>query len=183
MDDAPEADAGPATQDHCADQGQAFTISGASAHVPTGGSFSWQLINGSGSISNGNTLSPTVTLDAGQTTATLKLTVSGPSGTQCGNATDQVVLTVFPNPSVTISLEDACDGSLAQLRANPTGGAGGGTPANYTYQWSKDGAQISGATSQTLKVTAIGSYSVTIKDKSSQTCPATATKSLCFTLN
>jgi hypothetical protein len=182
MDDAPEADAGPATQDHCADQGQAFTISGASAHVPTGGSFTWELIAGSGSISNGNTLTPTVTLDAGQTTGTLKLTVSGPSGTQCGNATDQVVLTIFSNPSVTISLEDACDASLAQLKANPTGGAGGGNPANYTYQWSKDGGEISGATSQTLHVTAIGSYSVTVKDKSTQTCPASATKSLCFTL-
>src|SRR5262249_14825195 len=54
MDDSPEADAGPATQDHCADQGQSFTISGASTHVPTNGSFTWELIAGSGSISNGN---------------------------------------------------------------------------------------------------------------------------------
>jgi len=182
VQDGPEADAGTATKEQCASDGLAFTISGASAHVPTGGSLSWSITSGTATITNGSTLTPTITLN-GVGSATARLTVSGPSGTTCANATDDVVLTVLPNPTVTISLESACDVGLALLRANPNStGPSGNNPANYTYQWSKDGNVLSGQTSQTLNVTAIGLYSVTIEDNSAQTCPASAQTNLCFKL-
>jgi hypothetical protein len=182
VQDGPEADAGAPTREQCASDGLAFTISGASAHTPTDGSLSWSITSGTATITNGGTLTPTITLN-GAGSVTARLTVSGPSGTTCANATDDVVLTVLPNPTVTISLEAECDAGLALLKANPSStGPSGTNPANYTYQWSKDGNPLANETSQTLHVTALGLYSVTIRDNSAQTCPASAEINLCFKL-
>ena len=183
MDDAPEANIAVDSVEHCDNDGtgNVFDLStlNITDNVPAGGSRKWEITSGTATISDDTALKPTITITSG-TTATARLTVSGPAGTQCGDASDSVVLTILPNPTVTITLEDDCDVGLANLKANPSGGAGGGNPANYTYKWFKNDVELAGETSQTLNVTALGRYRVEIKDKSSQSCPASSEVDLCF---
>jgi len=77
-------------------EGSTFTVSTASASNYT--SLQWTH-NGTGTISNGTTLTPTYTPGVGETgTVTLTLTANGVNG--C-NATDAMVLTINQNPSIT----------------------------------------------------------------------------------
>jgi hypothetical protein len=60
------------------------------------------------------------------------------------------------------------------LKATASGGTG-----TIHYQWKKDGVDV-GTDSDTLTVSAIGTYSVTVTD--GKTCTGAATKKLCFSL-
>jgi hypothetical protein len=182
VDQAPSAAAGD-DQQRCntgAPSDKDFAVSG-SGTLPTGGTHTWSILAGgttTATIADASAFNTTITL-GGNGTVTARLTVTGPTGTSCTNATDDVVLTLNESPTVTITLENICDAGTADLKANPSGGSGA-----YTYQWSVGGAPIQNATNQTLHVTALGTYSVTVTDGQTggDRCSGSATKKLCFLL-
>jgi hypothetical protein len=88
----PVADAGNTSYEHCVTDGLAFTMSDATATVPSDGTLTWS-VTGGAQISNVNALNPTITL-TGAGTVTATLTVTGAAS--CGNAVDTATLTVSP---------------------------------------------------------------------------------------
>ena len=86
-----------------------------------------------------------------------------------------MTIKINPNPSVEISLEDACAGT-AHLHATVTGGT-----APYTFSWKKDGVAV-GGNSADLALTGPGSYTVSVTDSSATSCPSnTDTFVVCYT--
>src|SRR5258705_12499628 len=62
------------------------------------------------------------------------------------------------------------EGQSVLLRAVPQGGS-----STYTsYQWYRDGVEISGATDPTYEATAAGEYAVTVTDSDDTTSPPSA---------
>ena len=118
----------------------------------------------------------------GATTQSINVTASGSytcqvtdTGATCGNSvtTNAVVVTVNPNPSVTIS-ESACSVGNVTLTANPSGGTG-----PYTYLWAPGGQST-----PTIIVPGDGVnvYTVTVTDNNSCTgVSAPHTVTLCPT--
>ena len=78
----------------------------------------------------------------------------------CPSARLEVPITTqaLPKASITPTGDKVtlCEGTPKDFTAN--------TGTNYTYQWLKDGAAISGATSATYKVSQAGAYSVVVSD-------------------
>ena len=93
---------------------------------------------------------------------TLTLTTNDPVGS-CGPANDQMKITINPNPTVEISLADACL-STAHLHATVTGGV-----APYTFTWKKNGVAVAN-NSADLTLTGPGTYTVSVVDSSSTSC-------------
>lgn len=126
---------------------------------------------------NANTLNAVYTPSAAEIAAgsvTLTLTTDDPPGS-CNAATDTMTIKINPNPSVEISLEDACAGT-AHLHATVTGGT-----APYTFSWKKDGAAV-GGNSADLTLTGPGTYTVSVTDSSATSCPSnTDTFVVCYT--
>ena len=110
-------------------------------------------------------------LGAGQTktvnpTTTTTYTVTVSDSKNC-TATDQVIVTVNPRPTVTINKTDAsCGIANGSATANPTGG----TSPYTSYSWSN------GGTTQTINNLPAGSYTVTVTD--SKGCTGTATTTI-----
>ena len=139
-------------------------------------SASWS--GGTGTFSpNANTLNATYTPSAAEITAgsvTLTLTTNDPPGS-CGAATDTMTIKINANPSVDISLEDAC-AATAHLHATVTGGT-----APYNFTWKKNGVGV-GTNSADLTLTGPGTYTVSVTDSSPTSCPSnTDTFVVCFT--
>lgn len=139
-------------------------------------SASWS--GGTGTFSpNANTLDAVYTPSAAEIAAgsvTLTLTTNDPPGS-CNAATDTMTITINQNPSVEISLEDAC-AATAHLHATVTGGT-----APYTFSWKKDGVAV-GTNSDDLTLTGPGTYTVSVTDSSSTSCPSnTDTFVVCYT--
>ncbi|HKR23248.1 MAG TPA: hypothetical protein VJS17_11665, partial [Pyrinomonadaceae bacterium] len=133
---------------------------------------------GSGTFSpNANTLNAVYTPSAAEITAgsvVLTLTTNDPPGS-CGAAVDTMTITINANPNVVISLEDAC-AATAHLHATVTGGT-----APYTFTWKKDNVAV-GTNSADLTLTGPGTYTVSVTDSSSTSCPSnTDTFVVCFT--
>ena len=158
-------------------------VCAADPDVTLNGSFSGSALSaswsgGTGTFSpNANTLNAVYTPSGAEITAgsvVLTLTTNDPPGS-CGAATDTMTITINPNPSVEISLEDAC-ASTAHLHATVTGGT-----APYTFTWKKDGVAV-GTNSADLTLTGPGSYTVSVTDSSSTSCPSnTDTFVVCYT--
>jgi hypothetical protein len=105
---------------------------------------------------------------------TLTLTTNDPAGS-CGPANDQMKITINPNPTVEISLADACL-STAHLHATVTGGV-----APYTFTWKKNGVAVAN-NSADLALTGPGTYTVSVVDSSSTSCGSnTDSFVVCFT--
>ncbi len=158
-------------------------VCAADPDVTLNGSFSGSALSaswsgGTGTFSpNANTLNAVYTPSAAEIAAgsvTLTLTTDDPPGS-CGAATDTMTITINPNPSVEISLEDAC-AATAHLHATVTGGT-----APYTFSWKKDGVAV-GTNSADLTLTGPGTYTVSVTDSSSTSCPSnTDTFVVCYT--
>ena len=158
-------------------------VCAADPDVTLNGSFSGSALSaswsgGGGTFSpNANTLNATYTPSAAEIaagTVTLTLTTDDPPGS-CGVATDTMTITINPNPSVEISLEDAC-AATAHLHATVTGGT-----APYTFTWKKDNVAV-GTNSADLTLTGPGTYTVSVTDSSSTSCPSnTDTFVVCYT--
>jgi hypothetical protein len=180
VDQAPVA-VDVANQDRCdsgAPADKVFTVDSAGSTIPVGGSLTWSIQSGTATIGDGSVAathaaSTTVTL-SGSGSVTVRLTIAGPAGTSCTSSFDDAVLTLNSSPTVSIALENECNAGTADLKATASGGTG-----TIHYQWKKDGVNT-GADSDTLAVTALGTYSVTVTD--GKTCTGSATKKLCFSL-
>lgn len=126
---------------------------------------------------NANTLNAIYTPSAAEISAgtvTLTLTTNDPAGS-CGPGVDSMTIKINPNPSVEISLADACLGT-AHLHATVTGGTG-----PFTFFWKKNGVDINN-NSADLTLTGPGTYSVRVTDSSSTSCGSnTDTFVVCFT--
>ena len=95
-----------------------------------------------------------------------KVVVSGP----CGSATSpKITVTINPLPPATITLGGPttfCSGSSVILNAP--------TAANYSYQWKKNGVNISGAVNSNYMATASGTYKVTVTNTNTGCSKTTA---------
>jgi hypothetical protein len=152
----------------------AVTLNGSIGGAALSGSWS----GGTGTFNpNANTLNAVYTPSAAEITAgtvTLTLTTNDPVGS-CGPATDTMTIKINPNPSVEISLADACLGT-AHLHATVTGGTG-----PFTYFWKKNGVDVNN-NSADLALTSPGTYSVRVTDSSATSCGSnTDTFVVCFT--
>jgi hypothetical protein len=151
--------------------------------VTLNGSISGSALNaswsgGTGTFNpNAQTLNAVYTPSQAEITAgtvTLTLTTNDPPGS-CGPGVDTMTITINPNPSVEISLEDACLGT-AHLHATVTGGTG-----PFTYFWKKNGVDLNN-NSADLTLTGPGTYSVRVTDSSSTSCGSnTDTFVVCYT--
>ena len=150
------------------------TLNGSISGAALSGTWS----GGNGTFSpNANTLNATYTPSAAEIAAgsvTLTLTTNDPAGS-CGAGNDTMTITINPNPVVDISLEDACLGT-AHLHATVTGGT-----APYTFVWKKNGVDLNN-NSADLTLTGPGTYTVSVTDSSSTSCPSnTDTFVVCYT--
>ncbi|MFN3404798.1 MAG: CotH kinase family protein [Cytophagaceae bacterium] len=144
---APAAAAGPisgSTTACSSSSGNTYSIT----PVPGATSYTWTVPSGS-TITNGSGTN-SITVTFGSTSGTISVTPVSP----CGNGgSSSISVTLNPagaSASVTISGPNSvCQGQGATFTANPVNG---GTP---TYQWRKNGVNISGATSSTYNATGI----------------------------
>ena len=161
----PEADAG-ADQIVCAaGVTTPFTLAGTADH----GTAEWSCISGDCdkvAIADPSSLTSGVTF-TGTGSATLQLTTTAGSG--CGPAMSEVVLTVDPNPVVTICGDEACSSDeLLLLTANITPGSG-----TITYKWTGPAGGISGPDDgPSVSVVLPGDYTVEVTRKATPDSPA-----------
>ena len=159
---SPKANANAGADQAVCASNPGVTLNGSISGSALSGSWS----GGTGTFNpNANTLNAVYTPSAAEIAAgsvTLTLTTNDPAGS-CGAASDQMKITINPNPHVTISLADACL-STAHLHATVTGGV-----APYTFTWKKDGVAIAN-NSADLTLTGPGTYTVSVVDSSSTTC-------------
>jgi gliding motility-associated-like protein len=99
---------------------------------------------------------------SGATNATLDITHAGTYSVEVSigvcSTTDEIIITTEPTPIVDVGADfHTCSGNTETLTANVSNLSG-----SETYQWSKDGTAISGATSATLDVTETGTYEVSV---------------------
>src|SRR5690349_8354447 len=138
------------------------TLNGSISGSALSGSWS----GGTGTFNpNASTLNAVYTPSAAEIAAgsvTLTLTTNDPAGS-CGPANDQMKITINPNPTVEISLADACL-STAHLHATVTGGV-----APYTFTWKKNGVAVAN-NSADLTLTGPGTYTVSVVDSASTSC-------------
>jgi hypothetical protein len=189
---APTANAGD-DQSVCLNSGfgtHDFVLNGS----VTNGTASWSLVGGNTAgcsvFSGGSSLTPTVRCTAfGTATARLTSTSSAPSGTNCPNATDDVLLTIRPNATAaagddqSVCVDDTFTSTDFSLS---------GTVTNATASWSFVGANTAnctflnppgaGVSAPTVRCTAIGTATARLLATSSNSC-TNATDDLVLTVN
>lgn len=110
---------------------------------------------------------------SGATTASYSATQSGSyavtvtNASACSTTSNPVIVTVKPLPTATITFATSttfCSGSNVVLNAN--------TGTGFTYQWMKDGNNISGATATSFTASQSGNYQVSV---TSNGCVVTST--------
>ncbi|MBI5219718.1 MAG: gliding motility-associated C-terminal domain-containing protein [Bacteroidia bacterium] len=133
-----------------------FTNTGTSGGIPAP-TYSWTFPSGTPSTSTQNNPIGITWSAAGTYTVTHTIT----QGT-C-NATQTMVITVYPNPAPNVNVTNiACSGSCTGVAtANPTGGS------SFTYVWS------TGPTTQAITNLCAGTYTVTVTN--SDNCQGTQT--------
>lgn len=161
----PEADAGPDQTLCSAGLTTPFTLAGTADH----GTTEWECLSGDCSkvqIADPSSLTSGVTF-TGTGSATLQLTTTAASG--CGPAMSEVVLTVDPNPVVTICGDEACStDDILTLTANVTPAGG-----DLTYKWTGPAGGISGADNgPSISVLLPGNYTVEVTRKATPGSPA-----------
>ena len=145
----------------------------ANATASSGAELHYQWSYNNHDISGANSATYTTSTLSGTGYRTYKCTVEAIDGYECtsGDVEKEFTFNIY-NPSVSSAYitpntpTTICDGSSTTLTAhanvNPT-------TATVSYQWKKDGADISGATSATYNATEAGEY----------TCVITATQGSC----
>ena len=167
------AAAGP-DQTVCASS-PAVTLAGGFSGSATSASWS----GGGGSFNpNANALNAIYTPSAAEVaagSATLTLTTNDPTGS-CPAGTDTITININANPTVEISLVDACAGT-AHLHATVTGGTG-----PFIYTWKKNNVAVVQANSADLTPSGPGTYTVSVTDSAVPSCGSnTDTFVVCYT--
>ena len=165
-----------------------FTMAG----IGTSGTVSWQQIASTGTassiIADPASLTTNVSV-SGIGTVTLRLTVTSTSVPSCGTATDDVILTVLPNPTAAAGPDEA---KCQTPPAGPTSFTLAGTASNGTTAWTQiastgtANATIANPTSLTSTVSVTGIGTVTLRlTTTSNTSPScgTATDDVILTVN
>ncbi len=150
----PTANAGPDVTIDC-NTGPTVELDGSASSA--GVSYMWTSLDAAATVVGGATTArPTVSGEG-----RVELTVTTPAG-----CSDVDVVEIVQAPSVTLQVvqqEDLpCGGGLATLsvEADPVG--------NYTYSWSSSGGTIaSGQSSATARVSAAGTYTITVRSTDS----------------
>jgi peptidoglycan/xylan/chitin deacetylase (PgdA/CDA1 family) len=93
----------------------------------------------------------------------IRVVSSSPAVTGTDNGTNMIINTV-PVPTISSASTSFCTGSSVTLTAN--------TGTGLTYQWIKDGVNLSGATASTYSASAAGTY--TVKETNSSNCSSTS---------
>ena len=166
-----------------ANAGADATVCSSSPSVQLNGSIGGSALTGTWSGGTGNfnpnntTLNATYTPSQAEITAgsvTLTLTTNDPTGS-CNAASDTMTITIRANPTVAISMVDACL-STAHLHATVTGGTG-----TIKDTWTKDGSPI-GTNSADLTLTGPGTYAVSVEDNQGGTtkCGGSASFKVCY---
>ncbi|MCB9184764.1 MAG: T9SS type A sorting domain-containing protein [Flavobacteriales bacterium] len=117
----------------------------------TGSGYGYQWRRDGANISGATASTYTATL-AG--TYTVQTTANG-----CSSVSSGIPVTVGTTPAATVSASGAttfCSGNSVTLSV--------GTGTGYTYQWRRNGTNVSGATANTYSATATGSYSVVVSN-------------------
>ncbi len=122
--DGPTADAG-LDQTVCVGN---YTVVGATAS--NNSSVSWSIVQGSGTLSNQNTITPTYTSGIGDTTVILRLTAN-PNSPCATPETDEVTLTISPNATANAGADASiCEGSTYTF----SNGAAVTNAASFTWR-------------------------------------------------
>jgi gliding motility-associated-like protein len=148
----------------------AYTVNDAS--VTNGnGTYSWGY-DGNGILTNGTTLTPTYTADAADAGTVVTLTLTADGNADCGQATDQMQITVDP----LVSVYAGSDAAICETSAYTVNDASV-TNGNGTYSWTHDGnGTITNGTTLTPTYTPDASdagniVTLTLTAGSSGTCP------------
>ncbi len=134
-----------------------------STAVLTNATYQWNL---NGLVVGTNSATYTAT-SSGSYTVTVSGAADGAGGTCDVSTSLETIVTVNPLPTATITPASAttfCQGGSVALNAN--------TGAGLTYQWKKDGSNLSGATTSSYSANTSGSYTVVVTNASS--CSATS---------
>ena len=153
----------------------AVTLNGSIGGSATSGS--WSGGTTSGFNPDRNTLGATYTPTAAEIAAgsvTLTLNTNDPTSS-CPAASNDMTIFINANPTVEISLADACLGT-AHLHATATG------TSPFIYSWKKNGVDITQANSADTPLTGPGTYTVSVTDGNSPSCGSnTDSFVVCFT--
>jgi len=153
----------------------AVTLAGSIGGSATSGS--WSGGTTSGFNPDRNSLTATYTPTAAEILAgsvTLTLTTDDPSSS-CPAVSNDMTIFINANPTVEISLADACLGT-AHLHATATG------TGPFIYSWKKDGNDILQANSADTPLTGPGTYTVSVTDGNTPSCGSnTDTFVVCYT--
>jgi hypothetical protein len=135
----------------------------ATLSVPTGTGQNYQWIQTSGNIT-GATTNTYTTGTAG--TYSVRVTINS---TGCSATSALATVNVNALPTATVSFvgsASACQGDTVWLNAN--------TGSGLTYQWSRNGSALPGATSSSYPATTTGAYTVTVTNGNN--CSTTSTQ-------
>ncbi|HEY9049067.1 MAG TPA: immunoglobulin domain-containing protein, partial [Ohtaekwangia sp.] len=168
IQEQPEIITGPVSQTVCAGQSVTFSVN---AGVTTGVSYQWRKggVNIGGATSSSYTIASTVAGDAGSYDVVV-------SGTCTPSVTSTAAtLTINDLPAITAqptASQAICEGSSASFSVTATG-------TGLTYQWKKNGVDISGANASTYTIATTvtadaGTYTVVVSGTCSPSVTSTA---------
>lgn len=177
----PDADAGPDLS-YCEVDGN-ITITGATASA--GSTIAWNIVVGSGSISNGATISPTYspsTQDYINGEARLEVRALGTSG--CADATDELIITLTPTPIV----DSGPDAIICQNETFTSSNASVSYSSNFVWS-TLDGLGTLSASpndlivSYTPAVGEVGTVRLVLTAQSNNGCPTVVQDEILVTIN
>ena len=177
----PDADAGPDLS-YCEVDGN-ITITGATASA--GSTIAWNIVVGSGSISNGATISPTYspsTQDYINGEARLEVRALGTSG--CADATDELIITLTPTPIV----DSGPDAIICQNETFTSSNASVSYSSNFVWS-TPDGLGTLSASpndlivSYTPAVGEVGTVRLVLTAQSNNGCPTVVQDEILVTIN
>jgi hypothetical protein len=177
----PDANAGPDLS-YCEVDGD-ITITGAT--TSTGATIAWNIIVGTGSLSNGATISPTYspsTQDYINGEVRLELRALGTSG--CADATDELIINLTPTPLVNAGT----DASICQNETFTTTNASVSYSSNFAWS-TPDGLGILNTSpndlnaSYTPAVGEVGTIRLLLTAQSDNGCPTVVQDEILITIN